>query len=116
MKSFILTICLLAVAIPSSSVVVRSTNSTQCESSASNMQSMGAAYCMSSATSHSVLIRCATVMTNEPSGNYIISSAIGSDGKLVRVALSDMDDSNIQEPAYSSRQKPSLLGASALVV
>lgn len=34
-------------------------------------------------------------MTNEPSGNYIISSAIGADGKLVRMALSDMDDSDI---------------------
>jgi hypothetical protein len=87
MKSFILTICLLAVVIPSSSVVVRSTNSTQCESSASKMQPMGAAYCMSLAISQSALIRCVTVMTNEPSGNYIISSAIGADGKLVRMSI-----------------------------
>ncbi|KAF8349124.1 hypothetical protein F5887DRAFT_1243106 [Amanita rubescens] len=62
----LLALCLLAIAVPSSAMVVRSPNSTECGSSTSTEDIIGAIY----------------FTTNEPNGNYIISSAFGSDGKL----------------------------------
>ncbi|KAF8324831.1 hypothetical protein F5887DRAFT_1021521 [Amanita rubescens] len=56
----LLVLCLLGVAIPSNAMAVRSPNST------STGNAIGATY----------------FITNEPSGNYIVSSAFGPDGKL----------------------------------
>lgn len=85
MKPFIFPLCLLAVAITSNSIVLRSPNSTQDGSSTSEELPMGATYCTSLVTPQAALIGYITVMTNEPSGNYIISTAFGADGKLVYI-------------------------------